>query len=518
MAIDPSKTLPNVAPAEEFPLGPYLDTLYRWTEAQPWCDAELPAAWQAFQPKGVEAPPLPDVTDPDLHDRVLRFWAWFSLDRPITGGTDRPVDRFLAAHQRDLTREGKEAYEGLKKTVFGTFKVHVKFRMASLEALGAGHRYTLTPGPLAEELQAGDLVVGRLYPFEGAYLADPDVHIGHMQESPEGRLDAAAAEGRYFAAMVPAKGPVMDVLDALLMQIDSPITADDVFEMIRESESLDALLNDLFSAPAYKLRYLHLRDRSLLDELLQELWDTSGPLQDAELAPADATALARIVREVLRAIAESDHATVLKLADPKGFLPLYLDLYGMKSLQRLADVVGGAPATAIRTRHQLLPKDGGIFTTLTWGKDGDKHTAGMVAYGTPDGSWRISDLSPPEGAGPALVMAFDRAQHLGWGDVPARDEVEGLLRKAVLDVGYSVHDTVDLFRLWRDFKAAESPDISQPAIWAAGIELADSRYRNENLDVKVLAKSYGVMPRAIEGAADRIDEVLRALDAKELEE
>jgi hypothetical protein len=274
-------------------------------------------------------------------------------------------------------------------------------------------------------------------------------------------------------------------------------------------------MDELVAAPAYKLRYLHLRDRSLLDELMQELWDTSGPLQDADLSPPDATALARTVREALRAIAEGDAATLTQISDPKGFVPLYLDLFGMKGVQRLAGVQDGPPATAIRTKHQLLPKDGGIFTTLSWGKDTDKHAAGMVAYATVDGRWLLSDISPPETAGPAMIMAFDRAQHLGWGDAPPRDEVEGLLRKAVQEVGYSVHDTIDLFRLWRDFANAAQPDLAQPAIWAAGLELADSRYRNENLDVKVLSKSYGVMPRAIEDAADTIDETLRALEKQE---
>ena len=122
----------------------------------------------------------------------------------------------------------------------------------------------------------------------------------------------------------------------------------------------------------------------------------------------------------------------------------------------------------------------------------------------------------PEEAGPGQAMAFDRAQHLGWGDTGPADGVEVLLRKAVTDVGYSVHDTVDLFRLWREFKREASPDITTPAIWAAGIELADSRYRNENLDVRQLAKSYGVMPRAIEAAADELDAALRVVEAREL--
>jgi hypothetical protein len=481
---------------------------------QPWYDAEARAAWQAFLPAGTkDAPELPLPTDPDLHDRVLRFWTWFTLDRAVPDLGERPVDRFVAEQARNLTKEGQEVYEALRNTVFGAFRVHVKFRMASLEALVGGKKFALAPGALADELQAGDLVVGRLYPFDEAWLADPDVHIGHMQEAASDHdLDARTAESRYFNSLVPSKGAVMDVLDALLMQIDSPITADDVFEMVREAASLDALMDELFTAPAYKLRYLHLRDRSLLDELMQELWDTSGPLQDADLAPPDATALARTVREALRAIAEGDAATLRTISDPKGFVPLYLDLFGIKGVQRLAGVQDGPPATAIRTKHQLLPKDGGIFTTLAWGKDNDKHAAGMVAYATVDGRWLLSDISPPETAGPAMIMAFDRAQHLGWGDAPPRDEVEGLLRRAVHDVGYSVHDTIDLFRLWRDFANAAKPDLAQPAIWAAGVELADSRYRNENLDVKVLSKSYGVMPRAIEDAADRIDEALRAIE------
>ncbi|MDB5097956.1 MAG: hypothetical protein JWM80_2377 [Cyanobacteria bacterium RYN_339] len=519
VAHEPSSTLPSSAPPEEFPLGPYLDTLYQWAEAQPWYQAEARAAWKAFLPPGTkDAPELPVPTDPDLHDRVLRFWSWFTLDRVVPDLGERPVDRFAKAHAKALTVEGKEAYEALGKTHFGAYRVHVKFRLASLEALVGGQKFALSSGPLTDELQAGDLVVGRIFPYQDGFLADPDVHIGHMQEAATDHahaLDAPAAEARYFNSLVPSKGGVMDVLDALLMQIDSPITADDVFDMVRESPSLDALLEELFAAPAYKLRYLHLRDRSLLDELMQELWDTSGPLQDADLTPPDATALARTVREALRAIAEGDSATLLKISDPKGFVPLYMDLFGMKGVQRLAGVQDGSPTTAIRTKHQLLPKDGGIFTTLSWGKDNDKHAAGMVAYSTADSRWLLSDISPPETAGPAMIMAFDRAQHLGWGDAPARDGVEALLRRAVNDVGYSVHDTIDLFRLWRDFSNAAKPDLAQPAIWAAGLELADSRYRNENLDVKVLSKSYGVMPRAIEDAAETIDETLRSLEKQE---
>lgn len=509
---------PDAPKPEEFPLWPFLDTLYRWGESQPWA-AERLDAWPVFAQGLEKAPPAPPAMDePDAHDRVLRFWAWFHLDRPLSapGEGRRPIDRFLAAHAADLTPEGRAAFDGLARSRYGAFKVVHQFRLAFLEDLGSGERLRLNPGPLAEELVPGDLAVGRLYPVGEGHEGDPDLHVGHMMElgGEAAKLDAPAAEGRFFAAMVPAKGPVMDVIDALLLQVDSPLTADDVFEMIRDAKALDEVLDELYTSPGYKLRYLHLRDRSLLDELLQELWDTSGPLQDAQLAPEDATALARMVREALRAIADGNLPALTSLCDPRGFIPLYLDLFGLKGLRRLVDVANGAPDTAIRTRHQLLPKDGGIFTTLSWGKDGDKHVAGMVCFGTKDGRWVLSDVSQPEGASPALTMAFDKAQALGW-SADAADPVEALMRRAVEDVGYAVHDAIDLFRLWRDFKDQADPDLSQPAIWAAGVELADTRYRNEDLDVKVLAKSYGVMPRAIEGAADAIEAALKARDEAE---
>lgn len=511
---------PEADKADDFPLWPFLDTLYRWAEAQPWGPLERADAWRAFVRGVASAPPEePEVQDPDQHDRVLRFWAWFHLDRPL--GADpagrRPIDLFLEAHRADLTPEGQAAYEALSKSLYGAFKVVHQFRLAMLEDLATGQRHRLNPGPLADELVAGDLAAGRLYPRDEGVDGDPDLHVGHMMEmgGDAARLDPPAAEARFYAAMVPAKGPVMDVLDALLLQVDSPLTADDVFEMIRGAKALEEVLEELFGSPAYRLRYLHMRDRSLLDELLQELWDTSGPLQDANLAPEDATALARMVREALRAIAEGNLAALMAVSDPKGFVPLYLDLYGIKGLKRVCDVAGGVPDTAIRTRHQLLPKDGGIFTTLSWGKDGDKHAAGMISYGTPDGRWVLSDISPPEGASPALTIAFEKAQALGWASEEPADPVEALLRRAVEDVGYSVHDAIDLFRLWRDFKDQADPDLAQPAIWAAGVELADTRYRNEDLEVKVLAKSYGVMPRAIEAAADEIEAALRARDEAE---
>jgi hypothetical protein len=112
-----------------------------------------------------------------------------------------------------------------------------------------------------------------------------------------------------------------------------------------------------------------------------------------------------------------------------------------------------------------------------------------------------------------MNVAFDRAHQLGWASEQAADPVETHLRRAIEEVGYSVHDAIDLLRMWRDFKRAAEPDLSQPAIWAAGCELADTRFRNEDLDVKVLAKSYRVMPRAIEEAADRIEDTLRERDS-----
>lgn len=506
--------------ADDFPLWPYLDTLYRWAETQPWSAAERADAWRAFVRGVAEAPAdEPEVKDPDQHDRVLRFWAWFHLDRPV--GSDpasrRPVDFFLEAHRADLTPDGQAAYEALSTSVFGAFKVVHQFRLVFFEDLATGRRHRLNPGPLADEVVAGDLAVGRLYPRGEGVDGDPDLHVGHLMElgGETPKMDPPAAEGRFYAAMVPAKGPVMDVLDALLLQVDSPLTADDVFEMIRDAKALEEVVDELYGSPAYRLRFLHMRDRSLLEELLQELWDTSGPLQDANLAPEDATALARMVREALRAIAEGNLPALLALSDPKGFIPLYLDMYGVGALKRLCDVTHGLPDTAIRTKHQLLPKDGGIFTTLSWGKDGDKHAAGMISFGTPDGRWVLSDLSMPEGGSPALAVAFDKAQGLGWATPEAPDAVEALLRKSVEEVGYSVHDAIDLIRLWRDFKDQAEPDLAQPAIWAAGVELADTRYRNEDLEVKVLAKSYGVMPRAIEAAADEIEAALKARDEAE---
>lgn len=508
---------PTTSAAQEFPLWPFLETLYRWAETQAWCAPEQLDAWRAYTRDVAGLPDaIPSLDDPDQHDRVLRFWAWFHLDRPLdaTEGAT-PLAEFLARCGDDLTAEGRAVYASLSHTRYGAFKVLRQFRATFLEDLRTGERLVLNPGALCDELLVGDLVIGRLYPHGEGYEGDPDLHIGHVSELGGERpaLTPPGVEARFYAAMVPAKGAVMDVLDALLLQVDSPLTADDVFELVRTAASAEEVIETLYASPAYRMRYLHLRDRSLLDELLHELWDTSGPLQDAELSGEDATALARLVREGLRAIAEGNGPALEALIDPKGFIPLYLDLFGMGGLQRLTDVASGAPERGMRTRHQLLPRDGGIFTTLTWGERTNKHAVGMIATPRPGGGWQIGDVSLPEGASPALTLAFDRAQNLGWATPEAADAVEGHLRRAVDEVGYSVHDTIDLIRMWREFKESAQPDLSQPAIWAAGCELADTRFRNEDLDVKVLAKSYRVMPRAIEQAADQIEATMRSRDA-----
>ncbi|MEB3223389.1 MAG: hypothetical protein VKS61_15040 [Candidatus Sericytochromatia bacterium] len=510
----PDATAP---PAPEFPLWPFLETLYHWTDSQPWSAQERAVAWERFVRDIPGAPRTePELSDPDQHDRVLRFWAWFHLDRSLgMGHGETPLAAFIAACSKDLTAEGLAVYEGLARTRFGAFKVLRQFRQTLAEDLGSGERLPLNPGPLTDELQVGDLVVGRLYPHEEGWEGDPDLHIGHVSElaGERPKLTPPDTESRLFSAMVPAKGAVMDVLDALLLQVDSPLTADDVFELVRASKAVEEVLDALYASPAYRIRYLHLRDRALLDELIKELWDTSGPLQDAELAGAEATALARTVREGLRAIAEGNMAALEALIEPRGFLPLYLELFGLGGLRRLTDTASGLPDGGIRTRHQQLPKDGGIFTTLTWGEKTTKHAVGFIAHAQPDGRWLIGDISLPEGASPAMNVAFDRAQQLGWASAEAADSVEAHLRRAIDEVGYSVHDAIDLIRMWRDFKEAASPDLTQPAIWAAGCELADTRFRNEDLDVKVLAKSYRVMPRAIEEAADQIEATVRARDA-----
>lgn len=511
MTTPSSKIIPVPGQAEDFSLWPFLDTLYRWAETQPWCDEQLLPAWQRYTQTDQ---PLPDPQDPDEHDRLLRFWNWFTLDRAVQGAGARPIELFLKAHERALTAEGKAVYQELSRTVFGVFRVQsvIPGRQVVLESMATQARHHLHEKSLSEELQKGDLVVGRLYPHGEGYLADPDVHIGHVSESPEGHvIDAPGAEACFYASMVPSKGHVLDVLDALLLQVDSPLTADDVLELIQQAGSAEEVIDTLYRSPAYKMRYLHMRDRSLVDELINELWDTTGPLQEAELNREDAAALTRTVRLGLKAIAEGDRDALLALADPKGFLPLYLDLFGMPALKKLADVTGGPPGPSARPTHQLLPKDGGIFTTFHWERDGHKHAAGVVAHGTAKGDWRLSDLSPPEKAGPAVLMAYDSAKNLGWATPEPPDAVEGYLRSAVEEVGYSVHDTIDLFRLWREFKNAEHPDLAQPGIWAAGVELADCKLRNEAPDLKALAKSYRVMPWAIEEAAKQIEAVMQKL-------
>lgn len=511
MTTPPSKIIPVSAQTEEFSLGQFLDTLYRWTETQPWCEDQLLAAWHVYTQTDQ---PLPDPEEPDEHDRLFRFWNWYALDRQVEGHNARPIDLFVQAHAKDLTDEGRTVYQELARTVYGVYRVQsvMPGRLVVLENMATQARHHLHEKSLADELQKGDLVVGRLYPHGEGFLADPDVHIGHVSEAPEGyTIDAPGAETCYFTAMVPSKGHVLDVLDALLLQVDSPLTADDVVEMIKTSGSVEELVDTLYRSPAYKMRYLHMRDRSLVDELLNELWDTTGPLQEAELNREDAAALTRTVRLGLKAIAEGDRDMLLTLADPKGFLPLYLDLFGMPALQKLADVQGGPPGPSARPTHQLLPKDGGIFTTFLWERDGEKHTAGVVAHGTAKGDWRLSDLSPPEKARPTVLMAYDSAKNLGWATPEPPDAVEGYLRASVVEVGYSVHDTIDLFRLWRDFKTAENPDLAQPGIWAAGVELADAKLRNENPDLKMLAKSYRVMPWAIENAAQQIEAAMKKL-------
>ncbi|MFN3432235.1 MAG: LamB/YcsF family protein, partial [Candidatus Sericytochromatia bacterium] len=256
MTHDSSNIISVPPPGGDFTLGPYLDTVYRWAEAQSWCQPELEAGWKFYaQPGPQDAPGLPDAKDPDAHDRLLRFWSWFALERKLGEG-DRPIDRFLAAHAKDLTAEGRATYEGLARSVFGAFKVAKTMpgRLVVLEGLAEGDAHSIPDRALANELQKGDLVVGRLYPFQDAYLADPDVHIGDMHEAPPARrITAPEAEAEYYTAMVPSKGHVMDVIDALLVQIDSPLTADDVFEMIKAAEALGLrAANEVFADRSYQ--------------------------------------------------------------------------------------------------------------------------------------------------------------------------------------------------------------------------------------------------------------------------
>lgn len=491
--------------APEDPIAPFLDSLYRWVEAQAWGPGLLREAWVEFWPE--EAGPRPEgpqPEDPDGHDRAWRFWAWACLDRPMAEA-QRPIDRFLAELREDLSPEGLNAYEALAHTHYAAFKVSPAFRRPSLEPLMGGPRRVLAPSPIADELVAGDLVVGRVVPLPAGDWLDPDAHLGPMLEAPqEARVDAKLAERMYFANMVPAKGAAMDVVDALLMQVDSPLHADDLLEMMRGGDSMEAFEEGLYRQPSHRLRYLHLRDRSLLHELLTELWESAGPLPEAQLPPEEATALARFVRQALRTIASGTEEELRAIADPKGFIGLYLDLYGLAGLRKLAGVAASTPAAHLRTRHELLPRDGGILTTLQWGQGKDQWLSALVAHARPEGGWRLTDVALPEGAPPGLARAYESAAALGWASPPP-DEVEARLRRAIEEVGHKVQDAVDLIRLWRDFKEEAQPSLEQPAIWAAGVELLDGRYHHEDVDLKALARHHGVLPRAIEAAADEIE-------------
>lgn len=429
---------------------------------------------------------------------------------------ERPIDRFLNEVREDLSPEGLNAYEALAHSIYGAFKVSPAFRRPSLEPLLGGARRVLAPSPIVDELQAGDLVVGRVVPLPAGDWLDPDAHLGPMSVLPsEGKVDAVMAESMYYAVMVSSKGQAPDVIDALLMQVDSPLHVEDLPALMQEAESLEAFEEKLFGHAANRLRYLHLRDRALLHELLVEMWEAMGPLQEAQLSPEDATALARFVRQALRIIAGGTEAEVRAMADPKGFVNLYLDLYGMAGLKKLAGVASELPSAHLRTKHELLPRDGGILTTLHWGQGRDQKACALVAHASPSGEWLLSDLTLPEHAPPGLLRAYEKAVELAPWASPAPDEVEARLRKSIEDVGHSVQDAVDLIRTWREFKAGAQPALDQAAIWAAGVELLDGRYHHEDVDLKLLARHHGVLPRAIEAAADEMEAFYTQQAAKE---
>jgi hypothetical protein len=95
------------------------------------------------------------------------------------------------------------------------------------------------------------------------------------------------------------------------------------------------------------------------------------------------------------------------------------------------------------------------------------------------------------------------------------DEVERLLLPGLQERNFGFVSLIRGRRLWRDFKAAAKPDLSQPAAWAAAAEFVLSEQEQRDVTQAAAGRHYKSSLGAVAG---RIKQIKNALQIKGLDE
>jgi hypothetical protein len=108
----------------------------------------------------------------EIKTAIGRHIEWFIFDNPLKRlGGRTPFEHFLHINQDKFGEEDREIYEGFNKNIFGIFEVKNIERGYgfTLRNLADDKEYEVREKRATYQLQDGQCIIGRIFPFRGYY-------------------------------------------------------------------------------------------------------------------------------------------------------------------------------------------------------------------------------------------------------------------------------------------------------------------------------------------------------------
>lgn len=249
-----------------------------------------------------------------------------------------------------------------------------------------------------------------------------------------------------------------------------------------------------------------------------------------------------VVERLIEATLAEDAATMRTLLTTNGQAAAMLDLFDIYVYDILLKTVLGREQLGV-TRAVETENGRFILIEYAWpepGSEQNSYTANdlvTVTLTQADGEWRIVNVNPStidlpltggrargliatgqtlseEGKLPGESWVLPFALYGGLLKMKLRrealaDPVEELLIPGMQERSYGAMALLNGRTLWRDFKAANQPNLDKPAAWAAAVEFIMSELELRNLTQAAVAKNHQI-PLSI--MVPRMKQIKKVLD------
>jgi hypothetical protein len=478
---------------------PPASALYRamsWWQAQPDTTGDMKRAAAEFF--GGEHN-MPREEDEERAPDMWRFTEWYMIDRETAQGGS-PVARYAA----QVGADEREQLAGLLESRHNAWRVaRAAEGEVELTPMGGGTGLVVVDENLARDARMGEWIIGRIYPWEGAWMPSLSLFFVPGLNEPPGlkEMDALVAQRIFFDAQSALtqdpEAAAAELAEALVSHgVKLEIAA--LREMAGRHDSVEGFIAAFSEAAGTALiedSESQLADSTRLGALLTNLWyhapqEGLGGRSPAEVDAGAEDAIVEVVEALFDALAQEDESAVLQCLYPEGEVALVYDMWGWAGLRLITDWNGPTPDREVTLTG---PDMGAMGVEVRW--KGPQGTRGATVWLVEHlQGWgvveSVPELESEEAVNPQFLLAQDKGQTPPWRGA-APDPVEQKLRNSIAARKLPMLDQAAMIKAWRMTASLASRDPGQPEAWAAAVETMFRAMLEQDISTKQVADFYG---------------------------